>query len=254
MEKIASLYLHLARLHQHHAGFRIFKFLTPYFFLVLPPFLPLFSLVSHVPLVSSLAHPFDPLHRIACGWVLTSTCYLLQGLRAIYRSAKMHRQQKPHNRSAASTTHNNTSPPSTKRPSFHRHTSPTSSTTTTLNPHTHTSTTSNAKKGSSTVKPQRPSVHHRKSASAHQLHHTHHQSQQHRTKSHQSLGKLLGAGTGPASLPSKAEDEGLEMATSFLQYWYVLTPVYVHFLIYDMHMYRLILFLVCLTFHNNMSS
>jgi hypothetical protein len=52
-------------------------------------------------------------------------------------------------------------------------------------------------------------------------HHHHHHHHHFRTKSHQSLGKLLGAGSGPASHTVKAEDEKIEMAASFLQFWYV---------------------------------
>jgi hypothetical protein len=132
----------------------------------------------------------------------------------------MHRHQKPHTRGAASNhngTNNNqtTSPPSMKRPPFHRHTSTSSTFSTPSNkttPPPHTTTTPASKKGSA-IKSTRPPVYHRKSASAHQFHY--------RTKSYQSLGKLLGAGSGPVSHPVNPEDEQLEMATSFLQYWYV---------------------------------
>ncbi|GAM35719.1 hypothetical protein TCE0_017r04263 [Talaromyces pinophilus] len=101
-----------------------------------------------------------------------------------------------------------------KRPPFHRHTSSSSTSSTPSNkttppPPTSTTTTTASKKGPA-IKSTRPPVYHRKSASAHQFHY--------RNKSHQSLGKLLGAGSGPASHPVNAEDEQLEMATSFLQY------------------------------------
>jgi hypothetical protein len=127
---------------------------------------------------------------------------------------KMHRQQKPHSRTAAG---NNISPPSTKRPPFHRQTTfPAFSTAAPANPNPNPSHYPPAKKGGK-------SLNHRKSASAHTIshhHNNHHHSHGH--KSHQSLSKLLGAGSGPASLPvSKADDE---MATSFLQYWYVPCP------------------------------
>ena len=131
----------------------------------------------------------------------------------------MHRHQKPHTRGAASNhNHNNnqtTSPPSMKRPPFHRHTSPSSPSSTSTNKTT-PPPASTTQKGSA-IKSTRPPVYHRKSASAHQVYH------HHRNKSHQSLGKLLGAGSGPASHSVNPEDEQLEMATSFLQYWYVLT-------------------------------
>lgn len=142
----------------------------------------------------------------------------------------MHRHQKPHTRGAAASNHHNhihnnnnnntTSPPHMKRAPFHRHTSSSSSsstattiTTTTLHPPAPTAATV-ARKGAP-IKPTRPPVHHRKSASTHQIYSHHH----HRTKSHQSLGKLLGAGSGrPASHPVTSDDEPLEMATSFLQF------------------------------------
>lgn len=129
----------------------------------------------------------------------------------------MHRHQKPHTRGAAPNPHNNnnnqtTSPPSMKRPFFHRHiSSPSISSSTVNKTTTPPPPPTTSKKGS--AKSTRPPVYHRKSASAHQFHY--------RNKSHQSLGKLLGAGSGPASHPVNPEDEHLEMATSFLQYWYV---------------------------------
>lgn len=137
----------------------------------------------------------------------------------IRRTQTMHRHQKPHTRGAASDHNGNnnqtTSPPSMKRPPFHRHTSSSSTSSTPSNKTTPppTTTTSTASKKGSAIKSTRPPVYHRKSASAHQFHY--------RNKSHQSLGKLLGAGSGPASHPVNPEDEQLEMATSFLQYWYV---------------------------------
>ncbi|EED21954.1 conserved hypothetical protein [Talaromyces stipitatus ATCC 10500] len=120
----------------------------------------------------------------------------------------MHRQQqKPHTRGTT-----NTSPPSTKRPPLHRHTSsPVAKTTPTPTPTPAPSPTSPTPKKGSAIKPQRPALYHRKTASAH-FHHPQ------RNKSHQSLGRLLGAGSGPASYSVKPEVEHFEMATSFLQY------------------------------------
>ncbi|EEA26064.1 hypothetical protein TMatcc_005685 [Talaromyces marneffei ATCC 18224] len=127
----------------------------------------------------------------------------------------MHRHQKPHTRGAASNHNNNnetTSPPSMKRHPFHRH-APFSTSSTPTNkttPPPPPPPTSTARKGSTIKSPRAPVYHHRKSASAHQFHH--------RNTSHQSLAKLLGAGSGPASHSVNPEDEQLEMATSFLQY------------------------------------
>ncbi|KAL1986318.1 hypothetical protein VTN96DRAFT_6550 [Rasamsonia emersonii] len=90
----------------------------------------------------------------------------------------------------------NTSPPSMKPPSSHRRdpSAPPPS--------------SNAKKGSS-VRPQRPALSHRKSASAHLPSHNH----------QPSISKL-GPGSGPASWSVKddGDDDRPEMAASFLQF------------------------------------
>jgi hypothetical protein len=76
--------------------------------------------------------------------------------------------------------------------------------------------TAHAKKPT-TIRPQRPAIHHRKSASAHYPAHNSARAQP------QSIGRLLGPGTGPASWSAQNDDddEKYEMATSFLQYWYV---------------------------------
>ncbi|KAL1965009.1 hypothetical protein VTN77DRAFT_6209 [Rasamsonia byssochlamydoides] len=87
----------------------------------------------------------------------------------------------------------NTSPPSMKHPSSRRDFPP----------------PSNAKKGSS-VRPQRPGIHHRKSASAHLPSHSQ-QQQPH-------LISKLGPGSGPASWSVKDDDDKPEMAASFLQF------------------------------------
>jgi hypothetical protein len=95
----------------------------------------------------------------------------------------------------------------------HRRELSSSSTTTTT-----TTNTAHAKKPT-TVRPQRPAIHHRKSASAHYPAPSSARAQP------QSIGRLLGPGTGPASWSAQNDDddddEKHEMATSFLQYWYV---------------------------------
>ncbi|CRG90581.1 hypothetical protein PISL3812_07625 [Talaromyces islandicus] len=132
----------------------------------------------------------------------------------------MHRRQNPHSRAEGN---NNTSPPSTPAPTntttntsvsstSHRQSSSSSTTTTTA---------ANAKKPS--VRPQRPTLPHRKSASAHLPHtltHSHNLAYNHhrRKSSHQTISKLLGPGSGPANWSAQPDDDKPEMATSFLQY------------------------------------
>lgn len=132
----------------------------------------------------------------------------------------MHRhQQKPHRNRAAASNHPNvpattttitTTPPSMKRLHLHRRacsspSSPSSPSSSVVAPNG---------SSSSAIRSFRPPIH-RRAVSAHYtpVHLNHHK------KAHPR--RLLGAASGPASQIVPEDDAQIEMAASFLQFWYV---------------------------------